>query len=239
MIDKAFQAENTLFLVPFKLLQGAGSFVNLAPSLQENEVIICDPATAFEVETLLFVLDAPAFGGGLDDLNIDQWTAVLKLSTHWGFAAVRDYAIAVFDTRFEDQDPSSRIELAEMFEVFKWIKPAYHQLSKRPTVLSLEEAERLGMAHYSAITQMREETHQRLLERPTTDDLPSRGLVRKRGHNEGARVMTEEVLRAKHRGLNERRQEMVSYPRSTILGALFLVGLSYLTGISVLNASRQ
>ncbi|KAG9000047.1 hypothetical protein FRB94_005676 [Tulasnella sp. JGI-2019a] len=153
------KAESTLFIVPLRLLRCSERFKDTSTGLKEVEIpVVCD-ATAFELESLLTVLDTP----DTRDLGVNQWEAVLHLATKWGFAATRDHAITVFDTQFKEQNPFSRLELALTCKVAKWFKPVYRQLCERTSSLTLDEAERLGIQRYVAITRIREEIHRRTI----------------------------------------------------------------------------
>ncbi|KAG8869706.1 hypothetical protein FRB97_000780 [Tulasnella sp. 331] len=130
----------------------------------DSEPKIVNDVTIFEMDSLLSVLDAGAIGNVLDDLSSDQWTAVLRLATKWGFTAVREHAINIFDTRFRDQETFSRIDLARRCKVAKWFPPAYRQLCERPESLTLVEVKKLGLPQFVAISRIRDELRRARLE---------------------------------------------------------------------------
>lgn len=89
-----------------------------------------------------------------------QLSAALHLATMWGFDATREYIIKQIDLRFPptnpDFNPFDRLDLAEKNNVPKWKRPAYASICKRKDRLTLEEAERLGLARTLAVCNIRE-----------------------------------------------------------------------------------
>jgi hypothetical protein len=68
--------------------------------------------------------------------NFEQWSAILDLSTRWGFASIRDLAVR----SIEPPNPLYRLILARKHAVEEWILPALLELCERPEPLGLEEA---------------------------------------------------------------------------------------------------
>ncbi|KAG8852256.1 hypothetical protein FRB96_008902 [Tulasnella sp. 330] len=153
--------EDTLYRVPQGILMQSTYFSDTLSGsdfgrFYPRSQLKLDDVTEFEMDSLLTVINAPAIGNTLSTLDSDQWAAVLRLSTKWGFAAVREHAINVFDTRFHDQETFARIDLARRCEVAKWFPPAYRQLCERHESLDLVEAEKLGLPQFVAICRIRD-----------------------------------------------------------------------------------
>ena len=71
----------------------------------------------------------------LEKRTFEEWSAILDLSTRWGFASIRDLAI-----RCIRPDPLQKLVLARKNDIDMWIQPALLELCLRPQPLSLEEA---------------------------------------------------------------------------------------------------
>jgi hypothetical protein len=72
----------------------------------------------------------------LETRTFEQWSAILDLSTRWGFTSIRDLAIRCI----KPPNPLDRLILARKHALEKWILPALLDLCERPEPLSLEEA---------------------------------------------------------------------------------------------------
>jgi hypothetical protein len=83
---------------------------------------------------------------------------VLKLSTIWGFHAVRDQAIARLSSLAVE--PIEKIILAKQYRVVQWLVPHLNALAQRDKPLSLDEGKRvasvLGWALVMKIAEVRE-----------------------------------------------------------------------------------
>ncbi|KAG9022898.1 hypothetical protein FRB95_013998 [Tulasnella sp. JGI-2019a] len=154
--------EGTLYEIPENTIEDSKRFQrNEHPFIRDVEYPIeVQDAMMWEMDALLMVLDARVVGTTRESLDIDQWSAVLHLATIWEFPALREHAIEVFDNRFHNQDALDRIELARRCDVAKWFQPAYRQLCERPESLSLDEAWRLGISQFVAISRIRDELSQ-------------------------------------------------------------------------------
>jgi hypothetical protein len=71
----------------------------------------------------------------LESRTFEEWSAILDLSTRWGFTSIRDLAI-----RCIRPDPLKKLLLARKYNIDTWIQPALLELCLRPQPLSLEEA---------------------------------------------------------------------------------------------------
>jgi hypothetical protein len=72
----------------------------------------------------------------LESHTFEQWSAILDLSTRWGFTSNRDLAIRCI----RPPDPLKKLLLARKNNVDMWIQPALLELCLRRQPLSLEEA---------------------------------------------------------------------------------------------------
>ncbi|TCD65003.1 hypothetical protein EIP91_003371 [Steccherinum ochraceum] len=87
--------------------------------------------------------------------HIDDWIALLSISTRYVFDKIRDLAISEISTRGV-LDPVRKITLAESYNIPHWLSPAYVDLVKRPEPLSEAEAERLGLRTMVRVARARE-----------------------------------------------------------------------------------
>jgi hypothetical protein len=71
-----------------------------------------------------------------------QWASVLKLSTMWGFHAVRQKAIT--NIASSAIDPVDKIILSKKHDVSAWLVPTLNQLAQREQPLIIEDAQRLS-----------------------------------------------------------------------------------------------
>jgi hypothetical protein len=74
-------------------------------------------------------------------MSWQQWASVLKLSTTWGFHAVREKAIANITS--SNIDAVDKIILSKQHDVAEWLVPALNELAQRQGLLVVEDAERL------------------------------------------------------------------------------------------------
>jgi hypothetical protein len=72
----------------------------------------------------------------LESRTFEQWSAILDLSTRWGFTSIRDLAIRCM----KPPNPLDRLILARKHAVEEWTLPALLELCERPEPLSLKEA---------------------------------------------------------------------------------------------------
>jgi len=90
------------------------------------------------------------------DLTVEEWTAVLKLSTMWDFSHVRKLAIKELSNIA--MNPVNRILLGRQYTLQTWLFAGYEELAKRTEPISIGEAERLGWDTAILIFQIREES---------------------------------------------------------------------------------
>lgn len=86
-------------------------------------------------------------------LSEQQWESVLRLSTLWGFATMRQLALESIHppTSFD------RLLLARTYSVVRWIVPAISALCERTEPLSLDEARQMRIEDVVMISTIRED----------------------------------------------------------------------------------
>ncbi|KAF8572706.1 hypothetical protein K439DRAFT_1270667, partial [Ramaria rubella] len=85
----------------------------------------------------------------------EQLVAVLKLSSIYLVAPACEWAIHWLTS--ETLHPATRIQLAYLYNVEKWIEPAFRALlSCKLTTLSIEDTFRLGPRTFTALAKTRE-----------------------------------------------------------------------------------
>jgi hypothetical protein len=72
----------------------------------------------------------------LESRTFEQWSAILDLSTRWGFTSIRNLAIRCT----KPPNPLDQLILARKHAVEEWTLPALLDLCERPEPLGLEEA---------------------------------------------------------------------------------------------------
>jgi len=87
-------------------------------------------------------------------MKTDEWFSVLKLAKMWYFAEI--HAIAVDKITTQSMDPVEMIVLAKEYFVTTWLKAGYVQLVNRKSVLSVEEAGRIGFPSGILVFHVRE-----------------------------------------------------------------------------------
>ncbi|KAG8991846.1 hypothetical protein FRB94_012214 [Tulasnella sp. JGI-2019a] len=135
--------------------------------MTDSNPIVLNGVNVDEMNSFLAVLHASPFQSNFDDVDLNQWAAILKLATLWSFSTTRAYAIAVFDARVADEDPFDKLERAIACGVSKWIRLAYDAMCRRPEPLSADEGRRLGWDRFAAICFIREQLARGTLNAPT------------------------------------------------------------------------
>jgi hypothetical protein len=74
-------------------------------------------------------------------LTSNEWMSVLKLSTIWGFHAVRSTAIENLSA-FATDDPVLKVIVAKKYSVVDWLVPALNALAQRNEPLGYADFER-------------------------------------------------------------------------------------------------
>ncbi|KAG8942288.1 hypothetical protein FRC03_003374 [Tulasnella sp. 419] len=126
---------------------------NSGEGTSDDNPITLQGVTKFEMDGLLSVLSARWYKGK-PKIDIEQWKAILHLSTMWEFGTLRDFAIGkIQDLKIPAMDS---LLLATKCRVQQWLKPAYVELCRRSALLSDQEAELLGLPIFAALSRLRE-----------------------------------------------------------------------------------
>ncbi|CAA7260384.1 unnamed protein product [Cyclocybe aegerita] len=109
----------------------------------DNDPIILEDVSPEEFAKLLWVFYNPRYS--IYDASIDDWTSILNLADKWGFREVKELAV-----RELHKSPSlSLIHKMALYQKYKvdprHLVPLYAQLCERPTPLTREESEILGL----------------------------------------------------------------------------------------------
>ncbi|CAL1710181.1 unnamed protein product [Somion occarium] len=87
-------------------------------------------------------------------VSLDDWIALLSISTRYVFDRIREMAIQEISTKV--LDPIKKIILANKYDIPQWLPPAFVDLCKRPESLSESEAETLGLKTIVRVARARE-----------------------------------------------------------------------------------
>ncbi|KAK0241285.1 hypothetical protein EDD85DRAFT_818304 [Armillaria nabsnona] len=91
----------------------------------------------------------------LPDLSVNGWVSVLALSSLWRMS-VRKTAMERLTSRLSQISPVDRILLGRRYSVADWISSGYEELASRAGVVSLDEAEKVGLGTALRIEHVRE-----------------------------------------------------------------------------------
>jgi len=137
-----FRVQNTLYRLHRSLLcRGSTKFENVLSQLSAQQesttspTIPLDDVKAVDFDAFLSII-YPQNYDTVDKRTFEQWSAILDLSTRWGFTSIRDLAIRCT----KHPNPLDRLILARKHAVEEWTLPALLELCERPKPLSLEEA---------------------------------------------------------------------------------------------------
>jgi hypothetical protein len=87
-------------------------------------------------------------------ITMEEWIAVLKISTSWDVSEIRETAIQRLSTfKF---DPVDKVLLATEYKVSQWLLEGYTELVMRPATLSDQDEKRLGFKAASKLYRIRE-----------------------------------------------------------------------------------
>ncbi|KAG8998966.1 hypothetical protein FRB93_013376 [Tulasnella sp. JGI-2019a] len=166
--------EGQLFYVSRRLLQRDSQYFEEILKLGQGahigetgaKPIALDGVTVEEMCHFLTLVYAPPFQTNFDHMDVRQWAAILKLANLWSLKATKACAIAMFDTRFADENCFDRLERAFVCGVSKWVRPAYDTMCRRQEPLSANEGRQLGWDRYAAICCIREQIAYGTLDAP-------------------------------------------------------------------------
>lgn len=74
---------------------------------------------------------------------VDDWIALLSITTRLIFPKVRERAIKELTSCLEQINPLDLIALAVKYDVPQWLKPAYHRIVIRQNPIEYNEAEKI------------------------------------------------------------------------------------------------
>lgn len=97
-----------------------------------------------------------------DNISLEEWVSVLKLSSMWGFATARTLAITNLSQM--PMGPIEKIILAKHHDVSQWLVPALNELAQREAPLDMRDASQLepvvGWDFILKVAQVREKLSQ-------------------------------------------------------------------------------
>lgn len=89
------------------------------------------------------------------DLNLEQWTSVLKLADMWDMDNVRELSISKMTPLLESK-PAHQIALARRFHVDEWLLPAFKRLVYRQDPMDELDTDELGPRSALKVAAIRE-----------------------------------------------------------------------------------
>ena len=75
---------------------------------------------------------------------VDDWIAMLSISTCLTFPRVRKHAISELTSHLEETNPFDLIGLAVKYDVQQWLKPTYRRIVTRREFRTHAEAEKIS-----------------------------------------------------------------------------------------------
>ncbi|KAG8949417.1 hypothetical protein FRC03_000358 [Tulasnella sp. 419] len=159
-----FRVEETLFRVDKSVLCQFDTFREMFEGAEahvkdsdeggsDDKPIVLQGVTAFEMESLLYVIEARWIESP-PEVSTDQWKAALHLATMWEYEQLRQFAIEIIDGL--KLPAIDTLGLAVKCRVEKWLSPASVDLCLRANSLTYEEGEVLGFRFLIALNKIRE-----------------------------------------------------------------------------------
>lgn len=125
---------------------------NTAEGQSDVAPIRLEGVTVHEFKCLMRFVYTSMYGPSIS--AIEDWIALLSISTRYDFERIRDMAIQELSTKVFD--PIKKITLADKHNVPQWLSAAYVDLCKRPEPLTEQEAEELGLKTVVRVARARE-----------------------------------------------------------------------------------
>ncbi|KZT03910.1 uncharacterized protein LAESUDRAFT_683082 [Laetiporus sulphureus 93-53] len=123
--------------------------------LSDDSPLFLSGISSVDFERLLWIIYPPRYGVH-NAHGIDAWVSILDLAIRWEFADIR--ALAIRELQSLEMSAVDKIILSRRFDIRdQWAIAAYVALCERPTPLTLEEANRLGIDSAVRIAQLREQ----------------------------------------------------------------------------------
>ena len=98
-----------------------------------------------------------------DMMTLDEWIALLAVSTRLQFQRIRRWSIREITAQFHNLDAVTVVVLATKHDVPQWLAPAYAELCRREDPLDDSEAEELGAAITARVGRAREAIREELV----------------------------------------------------------------------------
>ncbi|KAI4517259.1 hypothetical protein GGG16DRAFT_52697 [Schizophyllum commune] len=147
-----FRVWSGLFRAPY-----SKAFAKMYPGFlaaDDKTPLRLDRVSAKDFERFLWVLQ-PLTIGEFHARTVDDWIAVLELSTMWGFTDIREVAIKKLGSL--TMDPVHKIVTQMRYDIERaWSLDAFDALCRRPKPLDIEEGERLGVEVLAKVASTRE-----------------------------------------------------------------------------------
>ena len=105
---------------------------------------------------------------------VDDWIAMLSISTRLTFPRVRERAIKEITSRLEEIDPFDLIGVAVKYDVQQWLKPAYRTIVTRKNLITQSEAGKIAFPMAIMLMRSREQhwkDYNNRASQPTTQTL--------------------------------------------------------------------
>ncbi|KAF8199894.1 hypothetical protein K438DRAFT_1822746 [Mycena galopus ATCC 62051] len=176
-----FEVQHTLFKVPrFQFERHSGVFATTFSLPQpvagvegssDKTPFRLDGIKRVDFQALLKVLYPLTSIPKTPTLCRDEWISVLKLANLWDFIDVRDLAIQQLALYSRSLDCVERIVFAREHDVSSWLESGYTELVRRKTIISPEEAKKIGwdvalqickLREASVLTQLNENPYEKL-----------------------------------------------------------------------------
>ncbi|KAL1729533.1 hypothetical protein EV714DRAFT_273587 [Schizophyllum commune] len=150
--DVLFRVWSGLFRPPY-----SKAFLKMYPGVSiadDKTPLRLDRITAKDFERFLWVL-LPLTIGKCRAQTVDDWVAVLELSTMWEFMDVRQVAIKELGAL--EMDPVHKIVTQMRYDIEReWSLKAFDALCRRSEPLDIGEGERLGVEVLAKVAATRE-----------------------------------------------------------------------------------
>ncbi|KAG8923894.1 hypothetical protein FRC00_005725 [Tulasnella sp. 408] len=164
-----FKVQNALFGLPRSQVLKSGFLRDMVESphlgesnegTTEHPIVIDHERTGItkkDMKSFCAILDVRAFQSELN-FSIAEWASAYRLARMWEFEQLRDHTFKHLDESITD--PFTRIDIADVLGLDRWIAPALAQLCRRETALTAAEGERLGFKRLTEVCRLREHPRQ-------------------------------------------------------------------------------
>ncbi|PBK73990.1 hypothetical protein ARMSODRAFT_567436 [Armillaria solidipes] len=136
---RMFEESSEVFSTMFSLPQGGSSPVD---GSDDEHPLVLQGIKSIDFENLLkAIVDA---GRQAAPKSENEWLSALKLATMWGMSNIRRTAINEI-TQLKSMSDVDQVILGKDYAVVDWVISGYQALTKRKTVVSIEDASRLTL----------------------------------------------------------------------------------------------